>query len=467
MNTGKEKVIMAEAKKKSRAKGKSKLKLSELQKELQNRWISLEEEKDERKEEYREDFLNLFYTNINEETREDVPEPEDIDQMRVFFGYDSVIDELVLEGVSVYKNVGGPWADVHNDRYLQSRYLFVGIGDLDEEDIGDVEKYTKKPTIPFFTKLLEAKNSQLRKELRNAYKYDKDGIPMVDIHVINRPLLFIHLFNIWLQYHTPEYLERKYDLAKPLPATFPRILRTIDDVLHRYSSSGLSIVCLRKKYIDGINLILSIDEDDEDDDEDYRVAIIDERRRLSWIGITRFIRMADKFDKTIFIDTPLAFEGREEAFQQIARIKELLNNEKKREELSKHHKEGTAAEFAAVIRAEGFRREKVKRYIKSNKKEEKDEWEDKWKRLCSKTNPREEDVDSLLEIAQELDINTKSRDAKYICRLIEKQVEVEFGERARMREIREENEKEIEEYRVKSPRKSRSPSPSRKGKEKV
>jgi hypothetical protein len=176
----------------------------------------------------------------------------------------------------------------------------------------------------------------------------------------------------------------------------------------------------------------------------------------------------NRLDEIYFIVVSKLFDNEELAIQEIDRIRELFSSEYIQliqHPLVKTRREGTVAEFAPLFVPEHFRRTKVERYTKL-------EAEKEWRTICDKNDPTKEDIDTLINIAEGFEIQTKSRDAKYICKLIEKQYEAEFGERARMREIREKNEREIEKYMVEvkpEPKKAKSKGKKnrKKGKEKI
>jgi hypothetical protein len=449
----------------------------------------------------REEYLNRMYTElvvnekklrnetgdqlcalalsfINRNRNEQTVFPPGIFSMTLHFYFDCEAEKLFIMGVMINDNV--TIGRIPKQRIVYKKTISMVREARSAMYMKYVREYsTKQVDVPDFAKEL-SKNKRLWNSIKRAYRYN-NGVSFVDQNLLDeQDRGYIEtLVNIWLLMQDPGHLKRKYEFNTPFLSYTPRILSSDEEKIQVLSCTscfrvdGVNDLCIYVFSKTGKKPDLGMKQSRDISNEYMLSEFLAPNKTKSILYGTR----ANTDDKSIsvpdftgssahiYLDTVYMRKILDDdgiwmllddtytdpvfGYAEIQRIYHLLDQQK----LGGQQREGVPPELAPSFAPNYFGKGKVTSYTKL-------EAETKWRQICTQSNPSEQNLDVLINIAEGFEIKTKSRNPKYICGLIDRQYEIEFGERARMREIRERTEQEQIKYGLETPSSFKEPKTS-------
>jgi hypothetical protein len=295
--------------------------------------------------------------------------------------------------------------------------------------------------VPDFPKLLSDARSKLSRDVHNHYVVRGAG-PSLDIDA-EREMDYspadIWLLREWLRMHDPSYLERFYGLRQPkTQEKFPRLL-TDDELVTElltghatyevgaYGPSGQAGFPRLQDI--SVELI-----EDPDGDIEYALSGSYPLGDFESINATLFRYVKARAAGVVFYLFESSYSTRAEAIAALFRLRHLVPVAARATQAAQ------AAPLAGTARpayAELLPREAGFAPPSPPASYTRDEAEERWRAICTAGTVGARDVAALKRIADGLGIVTRATTAAGLCRAISAQHEIEFGERARLREAGE------------------------------
>ncbi len=366
--------------------------------------------------------------------------------LRLDFDLDIVTDELYIT-----------YTELHNrERHMEHSWNPIGDEETDEDTVLYVDTlpislkhYNNKPiayTIPQFPSMLTLKKRPTKEERKlyndiRHYYYYRDGPKLnIGFYELGYDYFFCQLLTIWIALHDGLYLQRAYDL--PLTYFVPKmpfLLKTDEDLIHYFVNPIRDTRVLSfatETRANGLQQARISEQETESGEDRYYFERLDE---LVNSGITHALNtriivilrgyVDDKAQKYRFFVSDDSYETIAEAREALFRIRHLASlNDVLAVAPAEGAVSGSMAELLPITAGFATHKAIVPSYTYT-------EAETRWRQICQGSKQSKAEVDELRGIAKALDIKTKSKDAETLCRLISKQYELEYGERARMREV--------------------------------
>jgi hypothetical protein len=392
------------------------------------------------------DFDQLYGTDQHEPTT-----------LTLCFDLDVATDALSVSCIEVSAKEDGErkefhfaW-DEHGEAEPRSAAIAYGVEtNLSDYRLAAAASEKAEYHIPDFAKMLSDRRGAFHRLVAEAFVVDEESHePQVEN---TRALRRAHsatdrlLLNLWLGGHDPKYLVTVYGLAAPATRVLPQLLSEdglLDALLLGESSiryflrddapepkSEFTIARttrLREISVSGNNELTA---------PDLFVTVLYEsegtRSRTPTRDALALYLKLTKLGFLFFEDVSDGYEKRGDALAALFRLKRQVLGLPVRAEVRR-----VAAGRESVARpayAELLPRSERFAAPAAPASYTRGEAEERWRAICASGSEAAEDLDELRRVAEGLEISTKAATAVGLCKAIARQLEAEFGERARLRE---------------------------------
>jgi hypothetical protein len=295
--------------------------------------------------------------------------------------------------------------------------------------------------VPDFPKLLSDARSKLSRDVRNHYVVRGAGPSLnVDAELeTDYSPADIWLLREWLRMHDPSYLERFYGLRQPKThEKFPRLM-TDDDLITELLTghAAYEVGAYGPDGQPGFSRLQDISVAEIEGPEGEIDYVLTGSYPLGGVEgidaqLLRYVKA--RAAGAIFYLAEYAYSTRAEAVAALFRLRHLVPVAARTTlPAPPSPLEGTARPAYAELlpREAGFAAPSPPRSYTQGEAEE------RWRAICTAGTVSGRDVAALRRIAEAFGIATRATTAAGLCKAISAQHEIEFGERARLREASE------------------------------
>jgi hypothetical protein len=382
------------------------------------------------------------------------PKPEqEFMMLKLCFELDLASDALVVARVQVKRDrdehiTKMAWDErgsVRARRALHSFKLYVSDVDYAHAVVTPKESYV----IPDFARLLSDRRSRFYRLVSARFRVDGEMLLHEDVELrATLCAMDCALLGTWLAAHDLCYLEHVYGLASPPPCNLPRLLSDAD-VVARFARDATFVRCFLRddvpssKYVSSAwrlrHLAVTCDHEETDPfmlvtPELHTDALhVHDKSGLivnsDSVGaaLVRYVEL--KREGCVFFEAQEGYHARHEAMAALFRLKLLARSMHLLADVRAAARAGPCPAYAELLPREEGRFVSPPppgRYVSSAAEE------DRWRAICRDGTKSEADLVVLRDVAIRLDL--RGGTAAQLCQVIARQHEIEFGERARLRE---------------------------------